>query len=101
MLSNLCYSCLYLLTPSRRRLTLGVSVDYDEIEPVVETEDRLESSRHLPSGGRVQSPEIRGNHVKVATVALGYPRYVPSQRFVGGTICQKECARCHASVKEI
>jgi hypothetical protein len=75
-------------------------VDYHEVESVVETEDRLESSVYSASGRRIQSPEIRGNHVEFEAVALGYPRYVSAQWFVGGTIRQEKRARRHASVKE-
>lgn len=76
-------------------------MDYHEVEPIVETKDRLESLVHSLSGRRVQSPKIGSNDVKFEAVALGYPRYVPAQWFVGGTIRQEERARRHASVKEI
>jgi hypothetical protein len=76
-------------------------VDDDEVEPIVEAEDRSETDGHVQSRGRVQSPEIRGNYVKFEAVALGYPSYVPAQWFVGGAIRQEERARRHASVKEI
>lgn len=50
MLSYRCYPCLHLITPSLRILGLGVSVDDDEIELIVDTEDRLDSVGHLSSG---------------------------------------------------
>ncbi len=53
MLSYRCYPFLHLIPPSLRILGLGVTVDDNEVEPIVETEDRPESVGHLSSGRRL------------------------------------------------
>ncbi|MDQ3631178.1 MAG: hypothetical protein M3417_07920 [Actinomycetota bacterium] len=62
----------------------------DEIEPVVETKDSGKSLLYLPPRGRIQSPKIGGDHVKVKTVPLGEAGDVPAERCVGWTVRQKK-----------
>jgi hypothetical protein len=60
----------------------------DEVEILVEREDRGEATGDIASGSRIKSPQIGSDHVQSESIPLGDAGDVATQWLVGGAIGQ-------------